>query len=236
MENNLTTINDQVTNFSTENHHSRKQKYSNGDSEDLNGREFLKKQIKLNEKNSLQIDNVEKIHLIADSYLSILNDLGEDSNREGLRKTPMRAAKAMAFFTKGYKDDLKEIVQDACFDEGSDGIVIVKDIEFFSLCEHHMVFFLLLMYSFTVLIMYHHTKSLRLQFFHILFIKVFNFKVPFFGKVKYILIFFTKKNIQRFLRSVSGTGTDRHQVKKDLFYVFYLIMLQNYSKIMLFIH
>ena len=150
MENNLMIINDQVTNYSPENHHNKKQKYSNGDGEDLNGHEYLKKQIKLNEKSSSQIDNDDKIQLIANSYLSILNDLGEDSNREGLRKTPMRAAKAMAYFTKGYKEDLKQIVQDACFDEGSDGIVIVKDIEFFSLCEHHMVFILLLtfLYSF----------------------------------------------------------------------------------------
>jgi hypothetical protein len=93
--------------------------------------------------------------------LSILNDLGEDSNREGLRKTPMRAAKAMAYFTKGYKEDLKQIVQDACFDEGSDGIVIVKDIEFFSLCEHHMVFFLLLtfLYSFDYVTSYEIIKT-----------------------------------------------------------------------------
>jgi hypothetical protein len=150
MDNNLMIINDQLTNFSPENHHNKKPKYSNGDSGDLNGHEYSKTQIKLNGKASSQIDNDDKIQLIANSYLSILNGLGEDSNREGLRKTPMRAAKAMAFFTKGYKEDLKQIVQDACFNEGSDGIVIVKDIEFFSLCEHHMVFFSLLLFVYSL--------------------------------------------------------------------------------------
>ena len=119
-------------------------KHQNGT--DTNGHDDLKKRLKLTEEHTDadKLDNEDneqgKLKQIADSYLDILDAIGEDSSREGLLKTPSRAAKAMAFFTKGYKDDLKTIVKDACFEEGSDGIVIVKDIEFFSLCEHHMVF------------------------------------------------------------------------------------------------
>ena len=59
--------------------------------------------------------------------------------KKGLQKTPLRAAKAILHFTKGYNENLEQVVKDAIFDEDTDDMVIVKDIELFSLCEHHMV-------------------------------------------------------------------------------------------------
>ena len=72
-------------------------------------------------------------------YRSLIVAAGEDPEREGLLKTPARAAKALGFMTQGYKTDLKTIVNDAIFSENSDDMVIVRDIEFFSMCEHHLL-------------------------------------------------------------------------------------------------
>ena len=71
-------------------------------------------------------------------FADMLDELGEDPEREGLLKTPHRAADAMRYITKGYQQDLKEIVNGAVFHEDSDDMVIVRDIEFYSMCEHHL--------------------------------------------------------------------------------------------------
>ncbi|XP_055330340.1 GTP cyclohydrolase 1-like [Paramacrobiotus metropolitanus] len=79
---------------------------------------------------------------LKDNYRSILKYLGEDPDRHGLINTPERAAKAMMFFTKGYDETIQGILNDAIFDENHDQMVIVKDIEMFSMCEHHLVPFI----------------------------------------------------------------------------------------------
>jgi len=74
-----------------------------------------------------------------EQYREILDAIGEDPSREGLMKTPKRAAEAMRFMTKGYAQDLSTIVNGAVFHEENDDIVVVRNIEFFSLCEHHLL-------------------------------------------------------------------------------------------------
>ena len=81
-------------------------------------------------------DGLEKL---AEHYHDILGLLGEDPEREGLQKTPMRVAKAMQILTRGYSQDPHKVLTDALFKEDYNQMVIVKDIDVFSLCEHHML-------------------------------------------------------------------------------------------------
>ena len=76
---------------------------------------------------------------IAEAYSKIISQLGEDPSREGLLKTPERIAKAMQFLTQGYQMDAKAILESAKFHEDVSEMVIVKDIELYSMCEHHML-------------------------------------------------------------------------------------------------
>ncbi|XP_064402837.1 GTP cyclohydrolase 1-like [Halichondria panicea] len=77
---------------------------------------------------------------LSTAFSSIIDNLGDPRpQREGLSKTPQRAAKALLYFTKGYEEDLSGVVQEGVFDENHDEMVVVKDIELFSLCEHHLV-------------------------------------------------------------------------------------------------
>jgi GTP cyclohydrolase I len=83
--------------------------------------------------------NQKLIESISSSYDNILNKVGENPNREGLLKTPQRAAKAMQFLTHGYEIDPVEILKSAMFKEDYSQMVIVKEIEVYSLCEHHLL-------------------------------------------------------------------------------------------------
>ena len=80
--------------------------------------------------------NDDKLKKIASD---LLTQIGEDPNREGLKKTPDRFKKAWEFFSKGYKEDLNIIINNAVFTEGNKDMVIVRDIEFYSMCEHHIL-------------------------------------------------------------------------------------------------
>jgi len=75
-------------------------------------------------------------------YLNILETVGENPKRDGLKDTPKRAAKALEFLTHGYQLDLNEIINDAVFDSDNDEMVIVRNIELYSLCEHHLLPFI----------------------------------------------------------------------------------------------
>ena len=81
----------------------------------------------------------EKIQKLSEHYLEILHILGEDTTREGLIKTPERIAKAMLTLTRGYEQDPAEVLRSAMFKEDYKQMVIVKDIDFYSMCEHHML-------------------------------------------------------------------------------------------------
>ena len=80
--------------------------------------------------------------LMEDSYLNILKEVGEDPNRAGLKDTPKRAANAMRFLTQGYSMDIEEVINGALFPSRSDEMVIVKNIELYSMCEHHLLPFI----------------------------------------------------------------------------------------------
>jgi len=86
------------------------------------------------------MDNKEQItEILKQNYHTIITELGEDVTRDGLLKTPERAAKAMQFLTKGYQEDAEQILRSAMFKEDYSEMVVVKDIELYSLCEHHIL-------------------------------------------------------------------------------------------------
>ena len=88
---------------------------------------------------NLEEYNLEITEEVKSRYSSIISEIGEDVSRDGLVKTPERAAKAMLFLTQGYKQDAVKILKGAMFKEDYDDMVIIKDIELYSLCEHHML-------------------------------------------------------------------------------------------------
>ena len=81
----------------------------------------------------------EGLDELASHYKQVITLLGEDPEREGLQKTPMRVAKAMQVLTRGYTQDPHKVLTDALFEEKYNQMVIVKDIDFFSMCEHHIL-------------------------------------------------------------------------------------------------
>lgn len=86
-----------------------------------------------------EVHNQELTEKIAAHYKEILKLIGEDPEREGLKKTPVRAAKALIDITQGYREDPLEIARKAIFEHAGSQMVIVKDIEFYSMCEHHIL-------------------------------------------------------------------------------------------------
>ena len=79
------------------------------------------------------------IDSLTESYRNVIGTIGEDPNREGLLDTPARAAKALEFLTSGYRQDLETIVNGAVFESDNDEMVVVRDVELYSMCEHHML-------------------------------------------------------------------------------------------------
>jgi len=90
---------------------------------------------------SAKIDN-RKLELLEDAYRDLLEAIGEDPQRQGLARTPARAARALEFLTQGYRQDVDEIINHAVFDSEASEIILVKDIELYSLCEHHLLPFI----------------------------------------------------------------------------------------------
>lgn len=85
------------------------------------------------------MDKEQSISKIASHIEEIIRLLGEDPSREGLLKTPMRSAKALYYLTQGYREDPSEIINQAVFEYAGSKMVVVKDIEFYSMCEHHIL-------------------------------------------------------------------------------------------------
>lgn len=85
---------------------------------------------------------VEQLDSLADSFREILEAVGEDISRQGLARTPLRAARAFEFLTQGYRQCVEDVVNNAIFDSDASEIILVKDIELYSMCEHHLLPFI----------------------------------------------------------------------------------------------
>jgi GTP cyclohydrolase I len=103
--------------------------FANGD---WDGRDY-------SERDALGVADPERRKQLRDLYGRLLEAVGEDPTRNGLVKTPDRAAQAMQFMTQGYDQTVTEVLGDAVYEEDADGIVIVRNVEFYSLCEHHLL-------------------------------------------------------------------------------------------------
>ncbi len=101
-------------------------------------------ELEISERLTRQPNRVDEsqIDSLTDSFHQILQAIGEDPERQGLQKTPARAARAFEFITQGYRQSVEEIVNEAIFDSDASEIVLVKDIELYSMCEHHLLPFI----------------------------------------------------------------------------------------------
>ena len=79
------------------------------------------------------------MRVMEESYKKLITSIGEDVSRDGLQKTPERAAKAFTYLTNGYKENVDDVINNALFESDNDEMIIVKDIELYSLCEHHLL-------------------------------------------------------------------------------------------------
>lgn len=93
----------------------------------------------MNKYNKVESYDEKTLTLVSKNIEEILTALGEDVTRDGLIKTPQRSAKGLHFLTQGYQQDALQIMRSALFDEGHHQMVVVKDIELYSMCEHHML-------------------------------------------------------------------------------------------------
>ena len=98
--------------------------------------------MRINQAESSQDNSITRNPKLERIYAQLLDQTGEDLARQGLQKTPQRASEAFQFLTQGYHQSIDEVLNDAIFDEEYDEMVIVKDIEFYSACEHHLLPFL----------------------------------------------------------------------------------------------
>jgi GTP cyclohydrolase I len=95
-----------------------------------------------NENPITKLSSNENSKRLSNAFELILKEVGEDLNRPGLKGTPERAAKALSFLTKGYSESVEEIVNGAIFPSQNNGVVIVQNIDFYSMCEHHLLPFM----------------------------------------------------------------------------------------------
>lgn len=100
---------------------------------------FLKLLFAMTSPHSVKQDFEQTIAQTADAYRTLISSTGEDLGRDGLLATPERAAKAFAFLTQGYQQNLEEITNNAIFPTDNNELILVKNIEFYSMCEHHML-------------------------------------------------------------------------------------------------
>ena len=101
--------------------------------------DFLTEEQPTREFICLSEENLDKL---SRAYQELLEAIGEDPDRQGLRRTPIRAARALEFLTQGYRQNLGEIINGAIFDSEASEIILVKDIELYSMCEHHLLPFI----------------------------------------------------------------------------------------------
>jgi GTP cyclohydrolase I len=98
-------------------------------------------EVETSERLTRQVNRLDgaRLDALANSFREILEAIGEDAERQGLLKTPGRAARAFEFLTQGYRQSVEEIVNNAIFDSDASEIILVKDIELYSMCEHHLL-------------------------------------------------------------------------------------------------